>query len=32
MRHRAEELGGALRVVTGGTGTTVTATLPLEQT
>ena len=32
MRHRAEELGGALRVVTGGTGTTVTATLPLGPT
>lgn len=32
MRHRAEALGGMLRVVTGGTGTTVTATLPLEPT
>lgn len=31
MRHRAESLGGRLRIDTGAAGTTVTATLPLEQ-
>jgi signal transduction histidine kinase len=31
MRHRAESLGGRLRIDTSAAGTTVTATLPLEQ-
>lgn len=31
MRHRAEALGGHLHIDTAGTGTTITAVLPLEQ-
>jgi signal transduction histidine kinase len=31
MRRRAETLGGELGVDSAGTGTTITATLPLEQ-